>query len=186
MSEIIVDFVGIVESSFHSLFIILRFLLLSLSSFLVLILSGPLLKQNLCSQLLQKFISLVQKLFDFIVLLKLYEFEVGLHILLFEGIEPLLSLFVLDHLLLLLLQVVVCLGLRGYFFSVFLFFPVPLQKFLLVDPQMLHKLLVLDLLAPLMVTLDLVFHLLDPIRFVAIFLQPLPPEVVPIEQPFLK
>jgi hypothetical protein len=62
----------------------------------------------------------------------------------------------------------------------------PLQKFLLVDTQVLHELLMFDLLPTLVVTLHLVLQLLHTVALVSILLQFLPPKVVTVQQLLLE
>jgi hypothetical protein len=66
------------------------------------------------------------------------------------------------------------------------FLAVPFKELFLVDPQVLHKLFVLDLLPSFMIALDLVFQFLYPVAFVAILLELFPSEVVAIEELLLE
>ena len=106
--------------------------------------------------------------------------------MLFEGVEPFFGLFVLDHVLLLLLDIADGFGLVGHFFAVLLFFAVPFEDFLLVDAEVLHKLLVLDFLAPFVIGFDLVFHFFHAVALVAILLEFFPAEVVAVEELLLE
>lgn len=111
-----------------------------------------------------------EQLLDLVILLKFYEFEVGLHILLLESVESFLSLLVLDHFLLLLLYIVYAPSLVGQFLAIFVLLSVPFEKLLFVNSQVLHEFLVLDLFAAFVITLDLVFEFFNTVALISIFL----------------
>ena len=62
----------------------------------------------------------------------------------------------------------------------------PLNEFFLVNPQVLHELLVLDLLPPLMVSLDLILHFLDTVALISVLLEFFPPKVVAVKELLLE
>ena len=185
VGQIVVHFVGTVEGGFKSLFghLPINFLQTHL---LLVILGVSFLNEHFGSQFLQKLIGLAQKLFDFVVLFQLDQFEVGFVVMFFECVESFLCLFVLDHIFFFLLDVADGFGLVGKFFPVFLFFAVPLEDLLLVDAEVLHELLVLDFLPPFVIGLDLVFHFLNSVAFVPILLEFFPAEVVAVEELLLE
>lgn len=159
---------------------------LYVDNFFVIVLRGALLEEHFGPKFLQKLVCLSEQLFYFVVLFEFYQFEVSLHISLLKGIETFLCLFILYHFLFLLLQIIDALGLVGQFLSVFVFLAVPFKELFLVDPQVLHKLFVLDLLPSFMIALDLVFQFLHPVAFVPILLELFPSEVVAVEELLLE
>ena len=186
MGQVVVYLIRVVEGVLQCLLSHLPVDLFVLGPVVVIVLGVALLDQDLGTQLFQELVSLAQQLFDFIAFLQLDQLEVGLVVLLLEGFEPFLGLLVLYHVLLFFLHVVDGLGLVDELFAVFLLLAVPLEELLLVHSQVLHELLVLYLLAPLMVGLHLVLHLLHPVPLVAVFLQFFPPEIAPVQQLLLE
>ncbi len=186
MGEIVVDVIGVVEIGFKRLLVHWLPRLPLVVEVVVVVLRCALLDEHLGAEFFEELVGLVEEFLDLVVLFEFDQLEVGDHVLLLEGLQPFEVLLVLDHLLLLLLEVVVGLGLVGDLLAVLLLLAVPLEELLLVDAQVLHELLVLDLLAPLVVALHLVLQLLHPVALVPIFLQFFPAEVVAVQQLLLE
>jgi len=186
VGEVVVDVIGVVEIRFQCFLVEMITRLLLIVEVVVIVLGGALLDEHLGAEFFEELVGLVEEFFDFVVLFEFDQFEVGDHVLLLEGLQSFEVLLVLDHLLLLLLEVVVGLGLVGDLLAVLLFLAVPLEELFLVDAQMLHEFFVLDLLSALVVALDLVLQLLYPVSLIPIFLQFLPAEVVAVEQLLLE
>lgn len=111
MGEVVVNFIRVIESGLQGFFRDLPINFFCFSNLISVVLRSALLDEHFCSKFFEEFVGLSKKFFDFVVFFEFYQFEVGLHISLFEGVQTFFSLLVLDHLLLLLLQVIDALGL---------------------------------------------------------------------------
>lgn len=186
MSQVIVNFIGVIEGGLKSFFIDLSIDFLAIDDLLPVILTVSFLQKHFGAEFLQEFVCLRKKFFDFVVLFELHKFEVGLHVLLLEGVESFLGFLVLDHLLLFLFDIVDAASLVRQFFAIFMLFTVPLKELFLVDAQVLHELFVFDLLAAFVVAFDLVLKFFHAIALIAVFLKFFPAEVGAIEELLLE